>query len=190
MRRRREQSEIMERESKSAELPDGNGKHVGGSCETLERPAAVAGIRVSTSSPPDPESVELWPERVEAAALLAELINHSGRFIVFRQDTTPPRRAVDHVYVIHAIRPLLPPGRDFADAIAGKHGCWRSHTSDAPPVSGVELTGPALTHGGTHHPTCSSTKPTICFAQADLNTSSRRLEPRHQIHPRAGVVRG
>ena len=57
-----------------------------------------------SASSSGPESVELWPEAVETAALLSELITQLRRFIVFRHDTDATAVALWIMFAwIHAV---------------------------------------------------------------------------------------
>ncbi len=140
-----------------------------------------------------PESVELWPEAVETAALLAELIQQLRRFIVFRHDTDATAVALWIMFSwIHAIATHSP----NLVATSPEPDCGKSTLLGVlgrltpRPVSGVELTGPALYRMvDRDHPTLLVDEADdLLHRKPDLQTHrQRRLEPRHQDPPcRAG----
>ena len=150
-----------------------------------EDPAAVREeFALSTSSPPDPESVELWPEAVETAALLAELIKQLRRFIVFRHDTDATAVALWIMFAwIHAVATHSPnlvvtsPEPD-----CGKSTLLGVLARLTPrPVSGVELTGPAL------YRCVDRDHPTLIIDEAD-DLFHRKPDLRHIVN--AGWTRG
>ena len=139
MRQRREQARKKQQEFKVlAELPEREQEaRLEGLAKRLdEDPAAVREEFALSTSSPDPESVELWPEAVETAALLAELIQQLRRFIVFRHDTDATAVALwINVCVDSRRRDAFSQfGRDVARAgLRQEHAARRARTADAPP---------------------------------------------------------
>ena len=134
---------------------------------------------------PPPESVELWPEAVETAALLSELISQLRRFIVFRQDTDATAVALWIMFSwIHAVATHSPNhGRDVHRAgLRQEHAARCAPGRLTPrPVSGVELTGPAL------YRVVDRDHPTLLVDEAD-DLFHRKPDLKHIVN--AGWTRG
>jgi Protein of unknown function (DUF3631) len=188
-RKRREQAKRKEREFKVlVELPEREQEaRLDDIAKRLdEDPAAVREeFALSTSSPPpDPESVELWPERVETAVLLSELIKQLRRFVVFRHDTDATAVALWIMWSwIHAIAMHSPnlvvtsPEPDCGKStLLGVLGRLTPR-----PVNGVELTGPAL------YRLVDRNHPTLIVDEADA-LFHRKPDLRHIFN--AGWTRG
>ena len=133
---------------------------------------------------PDPESVELWPEPVETAALLAELIKQLRRFIVFRHDTDATAVALWIMFSwIHAIATHSP----ILVVTSPEPDCGKSTLLGVlgrltpRPVSGVELTGPAL------YRMVDRDHPTLLIDEAD-DLLHRKPDLKHIVN--AGWSRG
>ena len=88
-RKRQEKRKQKDREFKVlVELPEREqDARLDSLAKRLDEDPAVVREEFATSLPPDPASVELWPDPVETAALLLELIRQFQRFIVFRHDS-------------------------------------------------------------------------------------------------------
>jgi putative DNA primase/helicase len=187
MRKRQEKHKQKTREFKVlAELPERDQEaRLDALAKRLEEdPAAVREEFALSASSPEPESVELWPEAVEAAALLAELTQQLRRFIIFRHDTDATAVALWIMFAwVHAVAvhsPILVAASP--EPYSGKStllGVLARLTSR--PVSGVELTGPAL------YRRVDRDHPTLLIDEAD-DLFVRKLDLRHIIN--AGWTRG
>ena len=186
-RQRREQARKKQQEFKVlAELPEREQEaRLDGLAKRLdEDPAAVREEFALSTCSPDPESVELWPEAVETAALLSELISQLRRFIVFRQDTDATAVALWIMFSwIHAVATHSPnlvvtsPEPD-----CGKSTLLGVLARLTPrPVSGVELTGPAL------YRIVDRDHPTLLVDEAD-DLFHRKPDLKHIVN--AGWTRG
>jgi putative DNA primase/helicase len=150
-----------------------------------EDPAAVREeFALSTSASPSTESVELWPEQVEAAALLTELVRQLRRFTIFRRDTDATAVALWIMFAwIHAVATHSPnlvvtsPEPD-----CGKSSLLAVIQQLTPrPRSGVELTGPSL------YRMVDRDHPTVLADEAD-DLFQRKPDLRHIVN--AGWTRG
>jgi hypothetical protein len=183
-RQQREQTRKKEKEFKRvAELPERDREaRLEGLAESLgEDPVAMREEFAAAAGPPATEVIEPWPEAVETAALLEELIAQLQRFVVFKYDTDPAAAALwiafawVHDIAIHSpILAVMAP-----DINCGKSTMLGALKYLTPrPFAGVELTGPSLSIA-TARP-CSSTKPATCFiASAIFRTSSTQADLRH-----------
>ena len=187
MRKRREQAKKKQQEFKVlAELPERDQEaRLDDLAKRLEEdPATVREEFALSTSSPDPESVELWPEAVETAALLSELIQQLRRFIVFRHDTDATAVALWIMFSwIHAVATHSPnlvvtsPEPDCGKTtLLGVLGRLTPR-----PVSGVELTGPAL------YRMVDRDRPTLIVDEAD-DLLHRKPDLKHIVN--AGWSRG
>ena len=187
MRKRREQAKKKQQEFKVlAELPERDQEaRLDDLAKRLEEdPAAVREEFALSACSPEPESVELWPEAVETAALLAELIEQLRRFIVFRHDTDATAVALWIMFAwIHAIATHSP----NLVATSPEPDCGKSTLLGVlarltpRPVSGVELTGPAL------YRMVDRDHPTLLVDEAD-DLLRRKPDLKHVVN--AGWSRG
>ena len=186
-RKHREQARKKQQEFKAlAELPEREQEaRLDGLAKRLdEDPAAVREEFALSTCSPAPESVELWPEAVETAALLSELISQLRRFIVFRQDTDATAVALWIMFSwIHAVATHSPnlvvtsPEPDCGKStLLGVLGRLTPR-----PVSGVELTGPAL------YRVVDRDHPTLLVDEAD-DLFHRKPDLKHIVN--AGWTRG
>lgn len=187
-RQRREQTKKKEREFKlAAELPeqerearlDGLARRLG------EAPAAVREEFAAVTSPPTLEIIESWPEAVETAALLEELVEQLCRFIVFRHELDATAVALWTLFAwIHAVAthsPLL------AVTSPDEPDCGKStllgvlHRLTPRPFNGAELTGPAL------YRKVDCDRPTVLLDEAD-DLFRRKPDLKHIVN--TGWTRG
>jgi putative DNA primase/helicase len=150
-RKRRERAKSTEREFKLlTELPE---REQDARLDSLARrlgedPAAVREEFALATSSPAPESVELWPDAVETAALLEELIAQLKRFVVFKYDIDPPAAALWIAFAwIHDIAAIHSP---ILAVMAPDINCGKTTMLGAlkyltpRSFAGAELTGPWL----------------------------------------------
>jgi hypothetical protein len=149
-----------------------------------EDPATMREEFTDASSPPVDSEPELWPEAVDTAALLEELIAQLQRFIVFRHSTDATAVALWLTFSwIHAVATHSP---NLA-ATSPEPDCGKSTLMGVlgrltpRPFTSVELTGPAL------YRIVDRDHPTMIIDEAD-DLFHRKPDLRHVIN--AGWSRG
>ena len=186
-RKRQERAKSTEREFRVlAKLPereqearlDGLAKRLGEDPTGLREEFALA------TSPSAPESVELWPEAVETAALLEELTKQLRRFVVFRHDSDAVAVALwimfawIHDVAVHSPNLAITSPEPFS----GKSTLLGVLARVTPrPFTAVELTGPSL------YRRVDRDRPTMLIDEAD-DLFQRKPDLRHIIN--AGWTRG